>query len=125
MFRSEATVTTSFDIRIVERGSSLTLVVEGELDISTARLLDDALAQVETTDAAMIVVDLDHVDFIDASGLHVLLKHACSDQNGQRVCLTKGSPQAQRLFELTGASDHLPFIALQTEHARPPIGEAT
>ena len=111
MFGSEATVTTSFDIRIVERGSSLILVVEGELDISTARLLDDALAHAEATVAAMIVVDLDHVDFIDASGLHVLLKHACSDQNGQRVRLTKGLPQAQRLFELTGALDHLLFVS--------------
>ncbi|MDQ6811839.1 MAG: STAS domain-containing protein [Actinomycetota bacterium] len=104
-------MTTSFNIEIVERASSLILVIRGELDISTARLLDDELGRAEATDAATIVVDLDHVDFIDSSGLHVLIKHACSDQSRRRVGLTKGSPQAQRLFKLTGTLDHLPFVS--------------
>ena len=92
--------------RIVERDNSLVLVVEGELDISTAPYLDEALTQAHATDARTIVVDLDHVDFIDSSALHVLIKHACTEQ---RVRLTKGSPQAQRLFELARALNRWPF----------------
>jgi anti-sigma B factor antagonist len=110
-FWPEATVTPSFNIEIVEQPGSLTLVVAGELDISTARLLDDELARAKATDAASIVVDLDRIEFIDSSGLHVLIKHAYRGQKCQRVRLTKGSPRVQRLFELTGALDRLPFAS--------------
>jgi anti-anti-sigma factor len=59
----------------------------------------------------VIVVDLDEVGFIDSSGLHVLLRHAASSsRDGARLRLTKGSQQAQHLFTLTGAIDHLPFV---------------
>jgi anti-sigma B factor antagonist len=102
-------VTTAFNIELVERESSLVLVLEGEIDMSTAPLLDDELARAEATDAPTIVVDLVHVEFIDSSGLHVLIKHACSDQNRERIRLTKGSPAVQRLFEITGAVEYLPF----------------
>jgi anti-sigma B factor antagonist len=111
VFRIQPTVTTSFKIEILERADSLVLVVEGELDISTAQLLDEELARAKAMDFATIVVDLDHVEFIDSSGLHVLIEHARSDLSLQRVRLTKGSPQAQRLFELSGASDRLPFVS--------------
>jgi anti-sigma B factor antagonist len=100
---------TAFNIELVERQSSLVLVLEGEIDMSTAPLLDDELARAEATDAPTIVVDLVHVEFIDSSGLHVLIKHACSDQNRERIRLTKGSPAVQRLFEITGAFEYLPF----------------
>jgi anti-sigma B factor antagonist len=110
-FWPEATVANPFNIEIVEDAGSLTLVVAGELDISTSRLLDDQLARAKETDAATIVVDLDRIDFIDSSGLHVLIKHAYRDQTSQRVRLTKGSRAAQRLFALTGALDRLPFVS--------------
>ncbi len=106
---SEAAVTASFNIEIVEHARSLILAVAGELDISTARLLDDGIARAKATDAATIVVDLARVDFIDSSGLHVLIKHAYRD-HCPRIRLTKGSSRVQRLFELTGAIDHLPFV---------------
>lgn len=98
-------------IDTVERGDSLVLRVEGELDISTAHLLDEALVRAQDTDAARIVVDLIAVSFIDSTGLHVLIKHALADESRGRIRLTKGSPQAQRLFELTGALDYLPFVS--------------
>ena len=97
--------------RILERDNTLVLVVEGELDISTAPYLDEALTQAHATDARTIVVDLDHVDFIDSSALHVLIKHACTEESSQRIRLTKGSPQAQRLFELARALNRWPFAS--------------
>jgi anti-anti-sigma factor len=107
----EANVTSPLNIETIERDRCLVVVVEGELDLSTARLLDQELARAKATQAPTIVIDLARVDFIDSSGLHVLIKHACSDQGRQRVRLTRGSPQVQRLFEITGALDYLPFVA--------------
>jgi anti-sigma B factor antagonist len=97
-------------IDTVGRDGSLVLVLEGELDISTTHLLDDALVRARDTDAARIVVDLAAVSFIDSSGLHALIKHARAEGARGHIWLTKGSPQAQRLFELTGALDYLPFV---------------
>ncbi len=87
------------------------LVVHGELDIVTSPLLDEALARARGTDAASIVVDLLAVSFIDSTGLHVLIKHARLEDGRARVRLTRGSPQTQRVFELSGAFEHLPFVA--------------
>jgi anti-anti-sigma factor len=107
----EANVTIPFNIEIIERDRTLILVVEGELDLATAGFLDEELARAKATDASRIVIDLARVEFIDSSGLHVLIKHACSDNGCGRVWLTKGSRQAQRLFEITGALEHLPFVS--------------
>ncbi|MBV8219807.1 MAG: STAS domain-containing protein, partial [Solirubrobacterales bacterium] len=93
-------------IDTVERGGSLVLVVEGELDITTSHLLDDALVRARGTNATRIVVDLLAVSFIDSTGLHVLVKHSSTEGHRPRIYLTKGSPRAQRLFELTGAVDY-------------------
>ena len=86
------------------------LVLEGEIDITTARYLDDALRSARETAAARIVVDLLRVSFIDSTGLHVLVEHTGADDGDSRIRLTKGSPQAQRLFELSGAAEFLPFL---------------
>jgi anti-sigma B factor antagonist len=104
-------VTPSFNIETFERDRSLVLVVEGELDLSTAPWLDDELARAAAGNAATIVIDLDYVDFIDSSGLQVLIKHGCREKHHNRIRLTKGSLQARRLFQITGALDHLPFVS--------------
>jgi anti-sigma B factor antagonist len=103
------TLDTPLTIDTVGRDGSLVLVVEGELDIATSHLLDEALTRALSTDALSIVVDLHGVSFIDSTGLHVLIKHA--EESRPRVRLTKGSPQVQRLFELSGAVDYLPFVS--------------
>jgi anti-anti-sigma factor len=98
-------------IDTVGRDGSLVLVVEGELDIATSPWLDEALVRARETSAARIVVDLHAVSFIDSTGLQVLIKHARGEGGRAPVLLTEGSPQAQRLFELSGALDYLPFVS--------------
>jgi anti-sigma B factor antagonist len=115
----EATLTTyrekgsAIPLRIdgVGRDGSLVLVLEGDLDITTSHLLDEALERAKATDAVSIVVDLLAVSFMDSTGLHVLIDHAREQESPPRVRLTPGSPQAQRLFYLTGARHYLPFVS--------------
>lgn len=102
---------TPLRIDTVGRDGSLTLVVHGELDIATSPLLDDALVQARATTAASIVVDLHAVSFIDSTALHVLIKHAGAEDGRARIRLIKGSPQAQRVFELSGVLEYLPFVS--------------
>lgn len=98
-------------IEIARRGGSLVLVVRGELDIVSSPLLDRALLRARGTEAGGIVVDLQAVSFIDSTGLHVLIKHARAEGGQTRVRVTKGSPQVQRLFELSGVADYLTFVS--------------
>jgi anti-sigma B factor antagonist len=98
-------------IETVGRDGSLVLAVEGELDILTSPLLDEALIRARATDATSIVVDLAKISFIDSTGLHVLVKHSQAENGRARISLTKGSPQLERLFELSGASEYLSFVS--------------
>ncbi len=98
-------------IDTVGRDGSLVLVVQGELDLATAPRLDEALADAIATGASSIVVDLQAVSFMDSSGLHVLIRHAHREDGHARVRLTKGSPAVQRVFELSGAFEYLPFVS--------------
>jgi anti-sigma B factor antagonist len=93
------------------RDGSLVLALEGELDITTSHLLDSALERARATDAVGIVVDLVAVSFMDSTGLHVLTKHTRAEGSRRRVRVTKGSPQVQRLFELSGTQGYLLFAS--------------
>ncbi|MEA2373340.1 MAG: anti-sigma factor antagonist [Solirubrobacteraceae bacterium] len=98
-------------ISTVERDGGLVITAEGELDLSTAPLLDAAVLAAEATGAAIITVDIDAVTFIDSTGLRALIEAQLrSQQDGNRLRLTRGSPQAQRLFSLAAVHELLPFV---------------
>jgi anti-sigma B factor antagonist len=87
-----------------------TIRVEGELDLATAEDLERELVRVEGTDAQSIVLDLSDLDFIDSTGVRILIKaHARSRADANRLALLRGPKAVQRVFELTGILDRLPF----------------
>jgi len=98
-------------IDTIERDGSLVLMVHGELDIATSPVLDEALARARGTDATSIVVDLRSLSFIDSTGLHVLVRHARAEGGRARIRLTKGPSHIQRVFQLSGVSEYLPFVS--------------
>jgi anti-anti-sigma factor len=57
-----------------------------------------------------IVLDLDRVSFMDSAGVHVLLRFAVSGRNRDRLVLSPGSPQVQRLLAVTGVRRYLSFV---------------
>ena len=91
------------------------LILEGELDIATAPLLEEKLAEAQRLATSIacdrVIVDLDRVGFMDSTGLQILVQQTMSDREGLPVLLTEGSEQVQRLFRLTGVRDHLRFAA--------------
>ena len=60
-------------IESVAHGSTLELRVRGELDMSTAPKLAEAIAEAAQGDAEITVLDLSGVSFIDSSALRVLV----------------------------------------------------
>jgi anti-anti-sigma factor len=84
----------------------------GEVDLSVIGTVDREMRRAEATDAAKIVLDLDELEFLDASGIRLLLKLSNrSRSNGGRLRITRArSPQVQRVLELTGVGEMLPLV---------------
>jgi anti-sigma B factor antagonist len=98
-------------IDIVECDELVIVAVEGEIDLSAASLFEESLAIAGATDATAIVVDLDRVSFMDSAGVHVLLQFSVSEDNRDRLAVTRGSPQVRRLLEVTGVRRYLSFVS--------------
>jgi anti-sigma B factor antagonist len=83
----------------------------GEMDLSVIDQVDREMRRAEATDAASIVLDMEELEFLDAAGIRLLLTlDARSRRNGGRLRIRRGPfPQVQRVLELTGVGDLLPF----------------
>ena len=76
-----------------------TIAVAGELDLATIPELERALEQAEASDALSIIVDLSRLQFIDSSGVRVLLQaHARSRADSNRLALLRGPASVQRVL---------------------------
>jgi anti-anti-sigma factor len=91
------------------RDGRLVLVLSGELDISSAPLLEAELLD-SCSEGKDVIIDMTGVEFIDSVGLRAILR-------GQQTCaehrcgyfLTPPQPRVQHVFELTGVIERLPF----------------
>lgn len=82
----------------------------GELDLATALPLETELRRVEATDAAAIVLDLTGIEFMDCSGIRILVEaDRRSRRDGDRLRLVPGVGQVDRVIRLTGVDAILPF----------------
>lgn len=99
-----------FKIEVARGEDAVRVRVGGELDLAAAPALDARLREAEAGDESAVVIDLTEVSFIDSTGLRVLLAaHARSQLRGDRLLITGAGEQAQRLFELAGVAERLPF----------------
>jgi anti-anti-sigma factor len=87
--------------------------VLGEMDLSVVGQLDSEMRRAEATDATRIELDLDRLEFLDASGIRLLLNlNRRSRRNGRRLRIKPASsPQVRRVLELTGVGEMLPIEA--------------
>jgi anti-sigma B factor antagonist len=82
--------------------------VSGELDLASSPALEEELEQVGSSDATLVIVDLRELEFMDSTGLSVLIKaQQRAEDIGQRFAVVRGPQQVQRLLSLTGVADKL------------------
>jgi anti-sigma B factor antagonist len=98
-------------VRDAHDGDRHTLAFSGELDLASRSLFDAAVARAVRADCSALILDLGEIDFMDSTGLHGVLKAktACA-REGRQFMLVRGSRQVQRLFELSGLLEELPFV---------------
>jgi anti-sigma B factor antagonist len=81
----------------------------GELDLMTVPQLE-AVFQHAMADKADIELDLSRLDFIDSTGVHLVLTvYDTSVRDGFEFVITGATADVRRAFELLGLLDHLPF----------------
>jgi anti-sigma B factor antagonist len=98
---------------LIERdGDALVLRAVGEIDIATAKALDEELRRALSCDASPIVLDLGKVEFLDSIGLQVLLLGAeRSRQNGNRLRIRNESAAVRKVIAVSGVEPALPLGA--------------
>jgi anti-anti-sigma factor len=92
------------------------IIVAGELDIASAPMLKDAIERAREDDAEDLVVDLRDLEFMDVSGLRVLIRaHQHAEEAGGRLRLANVRESVRRLLRLTGANEILSIEELPGE----------
>ncbi len=95
------------EVDTTERDGALVFRVRGELDVDTAQVLRRQLFETSVAKGQRVVVDLEGLDFIDSSGLSVLIQTArrVSDDGGQLhlVCA-----KFHRLLSIAGLDQIVP-----------------
>jgi anti-sigma B factor antagonist len=83
----------------------------GSLDLATAPVLEQQLEELREAGFRRLIVDLGGLWFMDSTGLKLALKwRAAAQQDGFEIGFVPGTPAVQRVFELTGMTEHVPFI---------------
>lgn len=102
-------MTEGFEVVEELRDSSASLQLRGELDMDAAEALAAAFQRAQ--EAAVIVVDLRRLEFMDSTGLNLLLKaDLAAQERGSQLMVVRGAEPIQRLFTITGLDDRLTFI---------------
>jgi anti-sigma B factor antagonist len=98
-------------LRSEREGATHVIEAYGELDMSTRAALEGELESVGATDAEQVLLDLRGLDFIDCSGLGVILQmHERARRRRLRFVVAPGPPQVHRVFALTSAASTLRFV---------------
>jgi anti-sigma B factor antagonist len=97
-------------LRIDVRSESdrVVLALHGELDLLGAPQLQKEIESAAVDAKAILVLDLEDLEFVDSAGLRVILAaRERSQRHGHQFAVTRGPEQVRRLFAIAGVSEHL------------------
>lgn len=99
---SGAFFVSSLQINVEEKNGLSTLSLLGELDIATSEKLARSLSNIEGKEPHTIILDLTGLDFIDSSGLRVIVAADSEARRaGRRVVVVEGPEPVRRVFRHT------------------------
>jgi anti-sigma B factor antagonist len=92
-------------------GDTHRLTLLGEFDLAGAEAYGEEIARIESGDADRIVIDLSKLDFMDSTGLRLLLETDMrSRTNSGRVRYVRPHGEVARLLHLTRVDERLLFL---------------
>jgi anti-sigma B factor antagonist len=100
------------DVSTREEAGRVVVVAIGEVDIFTAPQLDAELSRLTADGRTDLVVDLARVDFLDSTGLSVLVKalKRVREADG-RLDIVVTSDRVAKVFRITGLDQLIPLHA--------------
>jgi anti-sigma B factor antagonist len=94
-----------------EADGRITLTLRGELDISSAPSLEEALGRIEEAGPDLLVIDLRGLAFMDSTGLRTIV---AADQRARaqdrRVIIVRGPEAVDRIFSVTRLDERLELV---------------
>ena len=100
-----------FRLEVRSVGRAIVVAVSGELDLASSPALQEELDRVAASDSQLLIIDLRELDFMDSTGLSVLVRaHQRAEDQGRELAMVKGPQQVQRLLSLTGVAERLTLV---------------
>jgi anti-anti-sigma factor len=100
-----------FSVTVSSDGDKATVALRGELDLSGVDRAREAIEQAEAGGATLLVLDLSQLDFIDSTGLEVMLRAARrAHDSGRRLIVARPSRYVRRLLEMTAIDQSLDVV---------------
>lgn len=90
-----------------------TILVEGEVDISNADKLREAIDYALEQPTEALVLDLEHVSYIDSTGIGVLVGAAHhADEHNKSFSIINAQQSVMRVAQLLGVDQEISITAL-------------
>jgi anti-sigma B factor antagonist len=114
-----------FRVAVTRSGAEAVVGLTGELDLASAPHLRDCLATLAEEGVTQIVLDLTDLDFVDSTGLSVLvMDFQRTRAEGGWTRIRNPTPSVTRVLEITGLASVF-SIGADGEFAAPPVSRAT
>jgi anti-sigma B factor antagonist len=97
-----------FSVDVLRHPGAVVVAPRGEVDMAT---VEQVRAACEAS-GGRLVLDLRGVEFLDTSGLNLILEQQrLADADGFSFTVVQGPEHVQRLFEIAGLNHRLHFVA--------------
>lgn len=97
-------------VRTAREGDTHVVSFRGELDLANASTAEAALNASLESDGAQVIVDMRELEFIDSTGIALLVAALGHNGSEARVrFVPSASPAVTRVLELTGLAERLPL----------------
>jgi anti-sigma B factor antagonist len=90
---------------------AIVVAASGELDLGTAPVIRERLAEAETLHPPLLVLDLSGLDFMDSTGLRIILAaDANARRDDRRFVVVRGPDPVHRVFLIARLDDRLELV---------------
>jgi anti-anti-sigma factor len=98
-------------IDVTVEGGKTRAAITGDFDMQATFAVEPALEQaLDRPGMSALEIDLSRLRFVDSTGIGVLLRlDAEARERGVAVAILPAPPEVQRVFEMSGVLDALPF----------------
>lgn len=109
--RHEVAPPQRFEAQVAETGNGMLVRIIGELDLGSVPNAEAAIMRAEGSGAATLEIDLSTVEFLDSTGLRMLVRaQDRADAAGRSLRLRRGSSAVDRVLKLTRLDERFAFV---------------